>query len=276
MKKLKIILLLVFFMIANLLALCACSAGAPLEFPPFDELQSFTVQEYENGNAVSREIPLYLYQVGFGEGLMKNYKELKNEIAPALKEKYFAFRLTLADGSVRKILLFSDEGYNYLEEVGIGVWREKNSVSSYASAQNYYLKDWTYRDAFGDALESRSFSLLPEYNGAEKAIWVDLTEQEKQYGNVFGYPDRYIPDGYEAARAEDVRFIIVGEYARRDYTGYWYVPSTGQRLGNTYDETFTYTAYDLVAGEASILAEGVVSCDISQLIEEYLVERAAL
>ncbi len=280
MKHRKIVLLLTFLVMSTALILCGCSESAPLSFPPFSELQKFTVQEYENSSPVSREIPLSDYHVTIREGLLKHYKEYKNEIDPALKEKAFVYRLTLADGSVRKILIFSDEKYNYIEETGVSTWREKNPkniASAYSYEKKFYLNYWTYQNAFADGLESGSFSLLPEYNGAEKAIWVDLTMQEEKNHDAFWWTTRFIPDEYAASRAEDVRFIFVVGYASKVYKGYWYVPSTGQRLGNAYDETFTYNAYDLVTGESSILAKDVGwgFSDTQAMVAEYLAGRAA-
>jgi hypothetical protein len=158
--------------------------------------------------------------------------------------------------------------YNYIEEPGIGVWREKRPQkqwTQYAISYKKYSEE-SFAQAFLDNAADKSFILLTEYNGAGKAIFVDISEE-----TVNDWVERFIPEPFVASRAEDVRYVVLCEVASKVYEGYWYVPETGERLDDSYDIQYRATVYDLVAGEMTVLVEQTMNgiFEITDYIDNY-------
>lgn len=264
------------------LVLCAamlagCSGGEKLVIPTYAKLQSITIQEYEGGNAVSREVPLD-DTVSFWKSMQsdltyfstEDYRRIEKESQLPSVEKSMLCRFDQTDGTVRTFRVYSDEKYNYIEEFGVGVWREKREkgyTSVYDSTYHTY-EVTSYRQAYAKGTDGKDFTLLPEYNGSGKAIWLDLTEEGSDH-----WIDRYIPEERVAKRAEDVRYIVMQEVVEQDYRGYWYVPETGQVLGDAYDYTYRASVYDLVSGETTILINATKNIfDIPDSIDAFFSE----
>ena len=107
---------------------------------------------------------------------------------------------------------------------------------------------------------------MPEYNGAEKAIFIDISEEA-----VSDWVERFIPEAFVAKRAEDVRYVVLCDIASKTYEGYWYVPETGERLDDSYDVEYKATVYDLVTGDTTVLVEMTVNgmTEIPDYIDAY-------
>lgn len=274
MKKQFAILLLV-VMILMLLALSGCTGGAKLELPTYADLQSITVQEIENGQPVSREVSLHnelqYYQSHSPDDVYfptKDYRQITKESQMPTSDRSLAYRFTDNTGNTRLLNIYSDKNYNYIEEPGIGVWREKRSKAQWAQYDLSYktYEDNSWAQAFLDTAIDKSFSLLPEYNGAEKAIFIDISEEA-----VSDWVERFIPEAFVAKRAEDVRYVVLCDIASKTYEGYWYVPETGERLDDSYDVEYKATVYDLVTGDTTVLVEMTVNgiFEIPDYIDAY-------
>ena len=262
MKK-PIAILLAAAKILMLLALSGCSDGAELELPTYEDLQSITVQEIENGRPVSREVTLYdelhprLYtSPDYIRFDTDGFRQITNESQITSADKCIAYRFIEKSGNSRLLNIYSDEKYNYIEEPGIGVWREKrpqNQWTLYELSYDVY-EDNSWAQAFLNTAKDKIFTLLPEYNGAEKAIFVDISEE-----TVNDWVERIIPEAFAASRAEDVRYVVLCEVASKTYEGYWYVPETGEELGDSYEVEYKATVYDLATGDTIVLVEMTVN-----------------
>ncbi len=71
--------------------------------------------------------------------------------------------------------------------------------------------------------------------------------------------ERFIPEAFAASRAEDVRYVVLCEVASKTYEGYWYVPETGEELGDSYDVEYKAAVYDLATGDTIVLVEMTVN-----------------
>lgn len=271
MKKLLIALLGLLLT----LSFCGCSGGKKLDLPTCAELQSITIQEIESGQPVSREVSLdddlKAYQSRYPDDQyfsVKDYRQVTDENKILARDKSIVYRFTETDGNTRTLEVFSDEKYNYIVEPGIGAWREKRPEKEwtrYALAYKEYT-DESFAQAFLDNAADKSFTLLPEYNGAGKAIFVDISEE-----TVNDWVERFIPEAFVASRAEDVRYVVLCEAASKVYKGYWYVPETGERLDDSYDIQYSATAYDLVTGDMTVLVGQTMNgiFEITDYIDNY-------
>ena len=262
MKK-PIAILLAAAKILMLLALSGCSDGAELELPKYEDLQSITVQEIENGRPVSREVTLYdelhprLYtSPDYIRFDTDGFRQITNESQITSADKCIAYRFIEKSGNSRLLNIYSDEKYNYIEEPGIGVWREKRPQNQWTLYELSYevYEDNSWAQAFLNTAKDKIFTLLPEYNGAEKAIFVDISEE-----TVNDWVERFIPEAFAASRAEDVRYVVLCEVASKTYEGYWYVPETGEELGDSYEVEYKATVYDLATGDTIVLVEMTVN-----------------
>ncbi|NMA25970.1 MAG: DUF5301 domain-containing protein [Clostridiales bacterium] len=260
------------------LSFFGCSGGKKLELPTYAELQSITVQEVENGQPVSREVSLdddlEFYQSNYPDDQyfsVKDYKQITDESKIPASEKSIAYRFTETGGNTRLLKIFSDDKYDYIEEPGIGVWRAKRPQKQWTqyalSYKKYSDKSWT--QAFLDNAADKNFTLLPEYNGAAKAIFVDISEE-----TVSDWVERFIPEAFAASRAEDVRYVVLCEVASKVYEGYWYVPETGERLDDSHDTQYRATAYDLVTGDTTVLVAQTMNgiFEITDYIDAYFTD----
>lgn len=233
--------------------------GSILEIPTYAQTDSLTVQEIENGIAVSGEVSLtYIIEslkeekpddTYFGTKYYKK-KSLKRPVDG--EERSFVYRFRLTDGTERIFTIFSNDTYNYIEELGVGLWRYKrgkHEASNYKYVENTYQQA-TYNQAFGQYAAERKFTIMPEYNGAGKAICLDMEEGKIVNWNTFS-----IPEELTAKRAEDVRYILLVELLKKEYTGYWYNSETGEKVGDAYDNYYFAAAYDLETGETTVFEQ---------------------
>lgn len=258
-----------------MLTLSGCSGGTRLELPIYEDLQSITIQEIENGQPVSREVTLYdelhprqYISPDYIRFDTDGFRQITNKNQITSADKCIAYRFKEKNGNSRLLNIYSDEGYNYIEEPGIGVWREKrpqNRWTLYDLSYEVY-EDNSWAQAFLNTAEDKIFTLLPEYNGAEKAIFIDISEE-----TVNDWVQRFIPEAFAASRAEDVRYVVLCEVASKTYEGYWYVPETGEELGDSYDVEYKATVYDLATGDTIVLVETTVNgmFEIPDYIDEY-------
>jgi hypothetical protein len=269
---------IVCFMAVVLLALSGCSDGEKLELPTYAELQSITIREFEGENALSREISLndYLstrksYSPNETYFYTQDYRKINKETQIPVKDNSIAIKFTETDENMRLFYVYNDDKYNYIEEAGVGVWRDKLSktvVSEYEYLYDTYQNE-SFLQAFGNQAADKEFALLPEYNGSGKAIWLDISE-----GKADDWISRFIPDDLAAKRAEDVRYVVLCELVSKVYEGYWYVPETGERLDDSYDLSYKASIYDLVTGESTVLINETYDIfAIPDYIESYFSEK---
>ena len=261
--------------VITLLALSGCSDGAKLELPTYEDLQSITVQEIVNGQPVSREVTLYdelhprLYtSPDYIRFDTDGFKKITKDSQMTSTDRCIAYRFTEKSGNSRLLNIYSGEKYDYIEEPGIGVWREKRPPNEWPLYNLSYevYEDNSWAQAFLNTAKDKIFTLLPEYNGAEKAIFVDISDE-----TVSDFVERLIPEAFVASRAEDVRYVVLCEVASKTYKGYWYVPETGEKLNDSYDVEYKATIYDLVTGDTIVLVEITVNgfFEIRDHIEAY-------
>ena len=233
--------------------------GTGLETPTYAQIDTLTMQEMQNGVAVSGEVSLTNQveswrqenpeRTYFGT---KYYKKIESSRPIAGEERSFFYRVRLTDGTERDFTVFSDEKYDYIEELSVGLWRYqrgKTMASSYDCAQSAYQR-LTYDQAFGQYAAERKFSIMPGYNGAGKAIILTTIK-----GKIEEWTTFRIPDELAAARAEDVRYLVLVDVVEQIKTGEWVTVETGEKVGDAYD-TYCFAAiYDLETGETHVFDE---------------------
>ena len=264
------------------LLLCALLGACGSEEPdlPFEkDLSDITIQEYMGDDPVSMEVAMhYTYNPPLGrqdETLFyvsghSDWKRITNEKKIPVREKSLLFRFIDRNGEITEAFLFEDEKYSYLELAGRNVWRErKNQNNRLMSFYAERYKSLEFQQCYEQPLLDNQLSLLDTYNGAGKAIWVDVSGE----AIVDGQWGRCIPAGWRAEHAEDVRFVIAARLRSKQYLGYWYNPGTGERLDDAYDKKFTVVAYDLLKGDEVIIEDGITVFHMDN-IEEYLTSRA--
>ena len=280
-----------FLLIAVFGFLTACTYTKSMSFlPNVEDVEVATIQEYSNGTPVSREISLNTnidtitlteYRNGeltkmrfnnhildrlfqWGGSFVRPDKESVDNV-PIVEESYL-FRLKLLSGEVRTFFVYAKGEEDFIEEPRLGIYsksRTRGIASFYyvlTSSSYLYL---SLNDAFG----GENFSILPEYNGAGKAIWVDFRSGGIRE-DPLAWPNRYIPETKAAKRAEDVRYIVAYYDAGRTYRGYyWYNPKTRERT-NAYDYKFNLIVYDLLKGDTTALGD-VQFNKLSYTLNEY-------
>lgn len=233
--------------------------GSVLEIPTYAQTVGLTMQEMENGVAVSGEVSLtdkveYWKKEDpddtyFGT---KYFKKTNQKRPIEGEEKSFVYRFLLTDGTERTFSIFSDDTFNYIEEPGIALWRYKRGktdASNYVYAKTTY-EQATYNQAFGQYTSEKNFTIMPGYNGAGKVICLIMEE-----GKIPDWSTFRVPEELAAQRAEDVRYIVLVEQQKRVYTGYWYNPETGEKVSDAYDDYYFAAAYDLETGETTVFEQ---------------------
>jgi hypothetical protein len=245
-----------------------------------EEIATATLREYDRGAPVSREIPLtkggtlddLLAQCN-GDHFVKTGKKPLGDAPSA--EKSFQIRLQLTSGEARTLYIYSSRGHEYIEEPYEGIYKGKvarrqrslydrlTEDGVFLDARNISYLYISLSDAFlGDA------SVLPEYNGAEKAVWIEFMQgggRSPAKENPLWRPSHYIPEARIAQRAEDVRYMVMYTITA-NYDGYWYDPRTGERLSDSYNNDYRLTIYDRVDKEYTNL--GAVA-DAEAALEKY-------
>lgn len=267
--------------------LCSCTTTSPKDFgfPTFGELESITVQEYVNGQPVSREVSLDAEQwanqnpddSAFGMlggdtwALERVDGEGKAETSQALR-----YRLTSADGTQLEFYVYvaADEGATYFQKTDGELWRDTSDSPEKIFTSEY--RDYqveSFEQAFRAQIDNRDFKMLSEYNGTGKALVIEdrstlpsdhdspyykpSIEFEEVYWDGWDgtaslqlphYRGRWGKDDYGAIRPEDVRFVLIYELIDEKIDGEW-VTSRGDHVSYTYDYTFQGTVYDLLTGE---------------------------
>ena len=226
-----------------------------LAMPSIEDVATATIQEYHYDTPVSREIVLDKELSGYGHDCFHKIVFLDHFISNSssfvntkkksfnsvsLLEKKFKIRLKLVSGEIRTLYFYGTEEQEYIEEPHFGIYVKKNlkhlagsySILTRGYGCGSYLFT-TLNDAFGitkeDAFhalerEKSAFSILPEYNGAGKAIWMEFSNAPPDTLTTFGnnplhFPTRFIPETRDAKRAEDVRYIAALFIIRGEYIG---------------------------------------------------------
>ena len=145
------------------------------------------------------------------------------------------------------------------------MWREKISdgLDRLPWEMKKYRNQTFYTSFVEDAVNGR-LALPDTYNGAGKAVWIDLSGE-----SIEGWWDRFIPDEFTAARPEDVRYVLVAGLMSKSYEGYWYNPATGEKVSDAYRTEFSVVAYDLVTGEEETIEEGVTMFHADKIREYF-------
>ena len=286
-KQIAIILLASSIAVLACSFLCSCTTTSPKDFgfPTFGELESITVQEYVNGQSVSREVSLDAEQwanqnpddsaFGMWSGdawaMERVDGEGKAETSQALK-----YRLVSTDDAELEFFVYFDaaEGAVYFQKTDGELWRGTSDSSKKIFRSEYedYQRE-SFEQAFRAQVKNRNFKMLSEYNGTGKAFVVEdcstlpgdsdnpnykpSIEYEAVYWDGWDgsaslqlphYQGRWGKDDYGAIRPEDVRFVLIYELIDEKIDGEW-VTSRGDHVSYTYDYTFQGTAYDLLTGE---------------------------
>jgi hypothetical protein len=230
--------------------------GSVLSTPSYAQIESLTVQEMENGVAVSGEVSLTkLVDVWRQENPDRTYfgtkyfEKTKPNRTVEGQEKSFFYRFRLKDGTERDFSIFSDDKFDYIEELGSGLWRYergKNIASNYIDSHTTYLLE-AYNQAFGQHVSERKFSIMPGYNGAGKVLILNTENGEIKEWSTF-------PEELAAARAEDVRYLLLVDEEKLK-TGYWVSVETGETVGDAYDTFHSSVIYDLLTGETTVFED---------------------
>ena len=285
---------LLFCLVASLVAVIAACSGIQANqfgFPTYGELESFTVQEYVNGEPVSREIPydvdewssydpddlVFAAWSGEPSDLKKVDEEANADSSLALK-----YRLTMTDGSELEFFVYIVPQWAvYFQKADGELWRFRGDRPEECFTSAYTGYQWrSFRLAFEDQIETRSFQILPEYNGTGKALVIEdrsavaddpdngAYQPRFEFEDVYwdgwdGTPSLQLPhykgywqeDDYGAVRPEDVRYVVVYEAVDSEVDGYW-VDSSGNYVSSSSSDVFVCTVYDLVTGQTATFSEG--------------------
>ena len=274
MKHIRKSMLPVFVLCLFMSFLLAGCGGEELILPAKADLKNITIQEYSGDRPVSMEVTMpvpydpsspnnfpggtYFYNPGYSD-----WKQVTNSKKIPAKQTSLRYVFTEKNGTDTEVFLYKDGKYKYLELPGKGVWREEDGANGFLSEMKSY-RSLQFNKCFGEPAAAGDLKLPDNYNGAGKAVWVDLSgEQDTEWW------DRGIPEDRKAERPEDVRYVVVAELKSKEYIGYWYDTTTGEHTSDSYDVRFTVVGYDLMTGE-----EKTVEDDVNQFhgekIKEYL------
>lgn len=265
--------------LVSMLLLSACGGGREPPVPAYEELSEITMQEYMGDEPAGMELSTgfsydpefysfpggtYFYNPGYSD-----WKQITNEKKWPPRKNSILLRFTDKSGATTRVFLFDDEKYDYLEIPDAGVWRErKDNINNRMSGELKTYQELQFSQCYAKPVLSHERPSLPEnYNGAGKAIMVDIGEGELSIWDHWW--DDFIPDERSAERAEDVRYVFVLEVLDKEYIGYWYVQGTGQRLHNSYEYTYGLRLYDLVTESEELLYTGTDISAVEEAIEGY-------
>lgn len=244
--------------------------GDPFPGVTVGETASVTLSQYQGGKQVGMTVELDPQAYG-KPGVNMDFREVKKELPDP--EDYLLYTYTGTDGKVQKVRYYDDKKYQYMFDEDLGKWRCRRSkqVSTYYESGLYTYHTLTFAQMFDSHINDHDYKLAEGYNDSGKAVWLEEHDPDLAGSSSSQWYDRFIPEGFEAEQVEDVRYVFVCEIASKAYKGYWYVPSTGQRLSDSYDVTYSFHAYDLVTGEDEVLEESTADIfDAREQIKTYL------
>ena len=283
-----------FLLIAVSFVLLTACNNSKLNLPIKEDIATATIREYRNGTPVSREITLNKDSIGFLDAFIRSkdygkYKEYKKTIKKSVNdvpivEKSLKIRLELVSEEIRTFYIYEIGDKEYIEEPHFGIYKRLSRVNGlyHSLTRTHFIDKYDYlyislSDAFGknnyETFDWNNYSILPEYNGAGKAIWIELYKEDVEVENListeaevknnpFYNSRRNIPTARQADRAEDVRYIVVRFVSGRYKSGDWYVFGTGKHVREQYDYNSIIEVYDLVK-------RNTVSMESINGIEEY-------
>lgn len=237
-----------------------------------EEIEAVYGTLYEDGAPVSEELKL-------GGAWVSNTQTYRGVRSLPEKTDWVQLRVAGKDGTERKLMQFCDDQWDYLEEPGVGAWRRKQEEhwDYYNWREN--CVDREFDAAFKAPLEAgETPKLSPDYDGAEKAAWIDWTREgynDELYMEVSWTAnashgdytrDSDTPEGYLPERARDVRWLFVKERTGHVYQGYWYEVGTGKKVSDSYENTYAVTVYDLATGEQQVVSESDSSWDTGESV----------
>lgn len=247
--------------------------GEPFPGVTVGEPESVTLCQYKDGKQVGMTLdldPAFYRQ----DGIQMDFRKVKKETPDP--QDYMLYTYTGTNGKVQKVRYYDEGKYEYRYDEELGKWRYKppgGKPASYQTAFDAY-HNGTFSLMFDDHMEDLDFKPAEDYNGTGKAVFLEKHHEDDTTVLTQWY-DRFIPEGFEAERVEDVRYIFTSEIATSVFTGYyWYIPSTGRITGKEYDITFRIRAFDLETGESRVLEESTPTLgDAPELIRTYLEEK---
>jgi len=234
---------------------------------------SATLQEYCDGEPISRaflmegQFDLFNIIVCLeNQQFTKTSQQSVDDVPSA--EKSYRINLELADGNTRTLYFYAKEDKQYIEEpyAGIYVGNPPDWCAPYWDA--FTQKDYLMLSlvaAFGSehyphiekVPQQERYPLLPAYNGAGKAVRVDIYDNHDETVRhpPFDDPLWKIPENRLAERAEDVRYVVEVSHVTGSIKGYW-VDENGKTVGTERDNSSYTTIYDLVTGSITKIDDG--------------------
>jgi len=263
---------LILLFLPLMLILCSCGGNSEPPIPPYENLTDITLQEYAGDEPVGMEVSAgFSYDPAVHQGTFfympghSEWKPVTNDKNLPRRDHSLLFRFADQNGVTAEVFLFEDETYDYLEIPGAGVWREKkDGTNNRMDAYDKQYPNLQFRQCYAEPLFSNQLALLESYNGAEKAILLDISD-----GEVRDHWGDSIPDEWEAGRAEDVRYVFVIGIQSQEYIGYWYNAETGEKISDAYEKTYSVVLYDLVTGTEETLYEDTNVFDAFGTVEAY-------
>ena len=169
------------------MSLILCSCGSGFGVPKYGKLESMTVQEYANGEPVSREVTCdieddieyrandsAMYEWGDIFSKYHNFRKT-NDKGFAQSTQALLYRLKTTDGEEISFFVYMNpEGTaSYFEKPDGEVWKDTGEFGADPFTGGYSsYQHLSFNDAFEEAAVDGDYQLLPGYNGRGKALLV--------------------------------------------------------------------------------------------------------
>ena len=184
MKRIRSFL---FCMILAAVSLTLCSCGSGFGVPKYGKLESMTVQEYANGEPISRELTCdiengkeyrqndsAMYEWGDMFSKYHNFRKT-NDKGFAQSTQALLYRLKTTDGEEISFFVYMNpEGTaSYFERPDGVVWKDTGEFGDDPFTGGYSnYQHLSFNDAYEEGAKKGEYQLLPGYNGRGKAILV--------------------------------------------------------------------------------------------------------
>ncbi|VEH00218.1 Uncharacterised protein [Slackia heliotrinireducens] len=289
-KRIALFLLTVSAALLTCMFGCGPSWQEELGWPTYGQLESVAVQEYANGEAVSREISYDLsdwdsyesdeYFYGAWGGVNPEFEPAEDNAPSPDSTQAIRCRITTVEGSDLEFYIYNAGlGASYIQMADGSVWRCRSEYPEelFEHAYSRY-QHASFDQAFKAQVETGSFEMLPEYNGTGKAVVIEderpvaddpddpsmvRVKPEDVYWEGWDgtgslqlphYQGYWKEEDYGALRAEDVRFVVVYATVDSQIDGHW-VDEAGNHVSNSYSYTYEGTVYDLATDETATFGD---------------------